>query len=362
MYNRRPSLDRQSLAGAHRFFSIKLSSYPVDPARSSHPVIFLLRVLRASVVQSTQFVPPATRGLLGENEVVAHGQMDRIDRGPVMTAVSPGQNQPLVGRSGLDVTPNVCLSLLRAAAACWVVCAALVGTAPGESDESRLLEGLRQRGWNDTALEFLDRAERDPHTPPDFASRIGFERAVTLVAAAASGPDASQSDEMLDQAVASLERFAAANPDDPLASAALKKAAAVLTGRAGDLVELSPERARSLLERAEKMSEDVLQEAERRLGLLPKPTEAPLDTEARQARFAAPGRRGGGPVLGGPRGVRSGADLHARRGRARAGLRPGDRAVRLASRGLPEEARRAGGPFLPGPVPPGTGRVRPGPA
>ena len=32
------------------------------------------------------------------------------------------------------------------------------------------------------------------------------------------------------------------------------------------------------------MSEDVLRDAERRLGLLPKPTEAPLDAEARQAR------------------------------------------------------------------------------
>ncbi|MEM9353814.1 MAG: hypothetical protein AAGA92_12435 [Planctomycetota bacterium] len=160
--------------------------------------------------------------------------------------------------------------------------------AQNADSEVRFVEGLRQRGWNDTALEYLDRVEEDPLAMPGFVQRIDYERAKTLAAMAQAEGGLASATDRVEQAAAAFEAFARANPDNPLALEAQREAATVLTTRAAALLDGSPNgsdpAARALLERAEQTMRSVLEETQRRVSLLPKPTEVRLDAESRAAR------------------------------------------------------------------------------
>ncbi|WP_435006374.1 tetratricopeptide repeat protein [Tundrisphaera lichenicola] len=101
------------------------------------------------------------------------------------------------------------------------------------------VQGLRERGYYDLALEYLDQLRQAPDTPDDLKRTIDFEEGRTLIESAthASDPDASK--EKLDQAKIKIESFVKANPDLPQTTEALVDLAHLLYERGLTEVDLA---------------------------------------------------------------------------------------------------------------------------
>ncbi|GAB4136374.1 MAG: hypothetical protein Tsb009_03380 [Planctomycetaceae bacterium] len=82
------------------------------------------------------------------------------------------------------------------------------------------VEGLRNRGYFDTADEYLDQVEKDPRISPEVKKQIPYERAVTLRRGVRAVKSAKLQHQQLDRAAAYLEQFIKANPNHPLAGKA----------------------------------------------------------------------------------------------------------------------------------------------
>ncbi len=104
---------------------------------------------------------------------------------------------------------------------------------------AEFVQGLREKGYYDLALEYLDRLRKDPETPADFRKGIDYEEGRTLIEAAthASDPDASK--EKLDQAKLKIEAFVRANPEATETTEALVDLAHLLYERGRTEVDLS---------------------------------------------------------------------------------------------------------------------------
>ena len=89
------------------------------------------------------------------------------------------------------------------------------------------LDGLRQRGWHDAVLEYLDRAAEDPLASPGFLQRLGFERAITQAASAKQTPSARQRQELLTEAAAGFLKYASDYPGARLEVEALSQASSI---------------------------------------------------------------------------------------------------------------------------------------
>ncbi|MCH2115147.1 MAG: hypothetical protein MK171_09605 [Pirellulales bacterium] len=119
--------------------------------------------------------------------------------------------------------------------ACWIGLAsplvdaksAAAKTAAATDWASLYVDGLRQRGWHDVVLEYLDRANQDPLTSDGFLVRIGYERAISQAAVANQTPGARQRQKLLATAAAGFLKYARENPNSRLEVDAL--------GRAGNL-------------------------------------------------------------------------------------------------------------------------------
>jgi tetratricopeptide (TPR) repeat protein len=79
------------------------------------------------------------------------------------------------------------------------------------------LEALRERGYYDTALDFLDQMRTSPLAPAAMKSSIEYERGRTLVMAAGVERDLARREQMLNQAQRSLDQFLSASPHHRLA-------------------------------------------------------------------------------------------------------------------------------------------------
>jgi hypothetical protein len=90
-------------------------------------------------------------------------------------------------------------------------------TAQAEELHDKFLEGLRERGYYDYALYYLDTLEARTDVGNEVKQLIPYQRAVTLLAGASTINNPEQRDEQLDRAVAQLEAFTRANPDHALA-------------------------------------------------------------------------------------------------------------------------------------------------
>ena len=114
---------------------------------------------------------------------------------------------------------------------CVAVCLAAVPARAG-ADHRAFLEGLRQRGYFDMALVYLDQIEADPNLPADVKAVIDFERAITLIGLARSSNDPATQTKRLDAATAAMERFVKANPEHPLVARAQTERGNILLGKA----------------------------------------------------------------------------------------------------------------------------------
>lgn len=106
-------------------------------------------------------------------------------------------------------------------------------TSPVSAVEPYLqfVEGLRQREYFDTAMEYLEWAETQPDLPNDVKQVIPFEKAVTLIQQSKELRNPDQASAVLTRAQAFLEQFLKANPDHPKAAQANSEAAHVFLNK-----------------------------------------------------------------------------------------------------------------------------------
>lgn len=93
----------------------------------------------------------------------------------------------------------------------------LLSTLNSHAEEpvSAFAQGLRNRGYFDTADEYLDRIANDPTIPAAVKKIIPYERAITISANAMSQRNADLKYQLLDKAATHLEEFIKNNPTHP---------------------------------------------------------------------------------------------------------------------------------------------------
>jgi hypothetical protein len=126
---------------------------------------------------------------------------------------------------------------------------------PGEAAEEawRFLEGLRQRGYHDMALAYLDRIETSPQCPEDLREQIDYQRGITLIASSRLAGTARE--QQLDQARDALQKFIDGHPQHPLAGTANTQLANVLVERGRMKAQLADRPSKSADEKKRLMAE-----------------------------------------------------------------------------------------------------------
>lgn len=118
----------------------------------------------------------------------------------------------------------------------------------------RFLQELRDKGFHDLALEFIDRLRGDPGVPADQKVLLDYQAGRTEIDEASKTGDLIRRRELLDQARGRLETFIKAQPNHPLAREALVQVARMLVER-GHLALLQAEDAQESGPKAEKQAE-----------------------------------------------------------------------------------------------------------
>ena len=99
------------------------------------------------------------------------------------------------------------------------------------------LEGLRERGLHDMALDYLQQMRTSPLAPADIKPTIPYEEGVTLIAAAAAERDVELKTRQLDLARDKFKEFVKTSPEHPLVAGAESQLANVLVERARTLLQ-----------------------------------------------------------------------------------------------------------------------------
>jgi len=151
--------------------------------------------------------------------------------------------------------------LVGSVVSCWLV----VAVRPGQATEEawRFLNGLRERGYYDLALEYLDRMRTSPQCPEDLKEQIDYETGVTLVAGSRFA--GALQEKQLDQARDALQKFVKEHPGHPLAGTANSQLANVLVERGRMKARLAGRPSKSADEKKQLMAEarSLYQEAQK---------------------------------------------------------------------------------------------------
>ncbi len=99
----------------------------------------------------------------------------------------------------------------RTVAICLVTC--LIGAQGLIADEpaARFVSALREKGYYDIAIEYLEKAKNNPNVAGEYRKRIQFEKATVLIEQVAQLKDRKQVDAQLDTAQRLLKEYAANN-------------------------------------------------------------------------------------------------------------------------------------------------------
>src|SRR5947207_12302194 len=92
--------------------------------------------------------------------------------------------------------------------------------APANEPAQAFLDGLRERRYFDSALDYLNQAANDPAVPDSFKEMIPYERGTTLVQGAALQRDTAARESQLNEAQKALREFIQAKPENLYAVAA----------------------------------------------------------------------------------------------------------------------------------------------
>src|SRR4051794_353386 len=111
----------------------------------------------------------------------------------------------------------------RASALAVLLAATLVGSRPARGDEDArtamtFLQGLRDRGYFDLALEYLEKLRAQKTTPDEIRLVIDYEEGRLKLDEAARTGDLGRRRELLDEARDKLNAFTKAQPNHPQAS------------------------------------------------------------------------------------------------------------------------------------------------
>lgn len=112
-----------------------------------------------------------------------------------------------------------------------------LGVTRAEEPAEAFLEALRNEGYYDIALEYLEMARTDPNVSDNFKKSIDNERARVLIASVSGLRDAKLFNERLDEAQQLLARFAKSNPSVKTQAATLQYSGQVYSTRAEQLLK-----------------------------------------------------------------------------------------------------------------------------
>src|SRR5687767_14278936 len=115
----------------------------------------------------------------------------------------------------------------------------LLEQARGVEPAAAFLEGLRDRGYYDIAIDYLDSAAKNPAVPVEFKNTILYERGVTLVQGAKAQRDAALREKMRDDGQQTLQKFVAANGTHMLVISARSQLGNVVVERARERMKRS---------------------------------------------------------------------------------------------------------------------------
>ncbi|NUQ63281.1 MAG: hypothetical protein HUU20_12450 [Pirellulales bacterium] len=144
--------------------------------------------------------------------------------------------------------------------ACWAALAA--APAPAAEEAWRFLDGLRQRGYHDVVLDYLDLMAASPMCPEDLKAVLDYEAGMSLVNASRQAISLDIRQQQLDLARDRFQKFLKEHPDHLLASDAGTQLANVLVERGKIKIELAatPSKAaekKQLIEEARKLYEEA---------------------------------------------------------------------------------------------------------
>ncbi len=142
-------------------------------------------------------------------------------------------------------------------------------------------EGLRDRGYYDIALSYLDQLEQDGKLSQELKELLPYERAQTLLASARDLNNVDAQRQQLDAAEAAFQQFATGAPQHPLAAQANTWRGRILFEKARVEIfesedpshqsdrQLYQEKARMLLKEARKVFDDAATQYKKALDLFP---------------------------------------------------------------------------------------------
>ena len=153
------------------------------------------------------------------------------------------------GARQLILQRRILIGFLFGAAAC-------TASLPANEPAQAFLDGLRERRFFDSALDYLAKAANDPAVPDSFKELIPYERGTTLIQAVAQERDAAAREGQLDEAQKALREFIKAKPNNLYAVSARSQLGNVIVERAKSRVDRSKKLAGAEQQKALKEARD----------------------------------------------------------------------------------------------------------
>ncbi|HEX6961545.1 MAG TPA: hypothetical protein VF175_06735 [Lacipirellula sp.] len=160
------------------------------------------------------------------------------------------------------------------------------------------VEQLRERGWDDTAIDYLQWVEKSPLMTPEFGEKLPYQRAMSRAAQGRQTRNLSEREKLLSGAAAEFASFAKDQPKSRLALDALRQAATLYAEQAMATLaaaEQLPAQATAQLAEANKKARDAFAKAasaaqqivsacNKELAAMPKAAAIQGDEQAKQRR------------------------------------------------------------------------------
>jgi hypothetical protein len=164
------------------------------------------------------------------------------------------------------------------------------GGAAHADPNAEFLAALREAGWNDTAVAFVDWVEDSPLVTDEFRDQLAYERAVSLASQGRAARDREERRQKMAEAAAAFQKFAGAEAESEATLDALRQAANLYAELAlGELAggpssDESRRTARELFEQATAAAEQLSDACTAQLAKLPKPAVIQADPDAKALR------------------------------------------------------------------------------
>ncbi len=173
------------------------------------------------------------------------------------------------------------------------------GRVGAEEPFAEFVEGLRQRGFHNTALEYLDELAKRTDLPIEFAQTLDLERGITYRAQASASRVTEDREQALSQAELALKAFTSRHNDHPRAPFANSELGQLLFERARSLLwdseapsnenrkaELQ-QQARTLIEQAKGIYQTAHDQYKQQYDAYPKFIDKEEDPDGFQERLSA---------------------------------------------------------------------------